>query len=108
LQSDPRWPARYVVQGPLALAHHYAGDREQAEHALDLSREWIGDVLDEILESPQQPVAMPWFDLVEALQIHDEASRAISGAASSLGPQVDRIREVSLGLIAGPSDRRPN
>ncbi|TWU32198.1 serine/threonine protein kinase [Novipirellula artificiosorum] len=100
--ADPRWPDRYLVQAPLALAYHYSGKSEQAKRALDLSGELIRDVLNVLREHPQENGSTLWSDLVEALQIHDEASQAIVGIPSPLRPNVDQVRGASLNLIARP------
>ncbi|EMB18546.1 hypothetical protein [Rhodopirellula europaea] len=41
----------------------------------------------------------PWFDLIEALLLHEEAYRTITDTPSTLRPQLDQLRQASVKLI---------
>ena len=105
VSSDPHWPAAFLVQAPLALAYHHNGNSEQAKRSLDQSRDAIESEIEATQRSLQRSARTPWFDLVEALQIHDEASMTILGKPSSLGPKVDQLRSDSLEMISQPIQR---
>jgi hypothetical protein len=96
--ADPHWPARYIVNAPLALAYHQQGELELAQQALNRSSQALEEQLKR-LENQNEPVLSPWFDLVEALVLHEEASQKVSSKPSSLRFQVDQIRQASLALI---------
>jgi serine/threonine protein kinase len=98
---DPRWPAKYLVHAPIALAHYHNGDIARASEALDRSDASIKELLLSLGERPPQNTETPWFDLVEGLQINREASQVIRGTPSSLTSQVDVSRAASLNVITG-------
>ena len=100
--ADPHWPDRYLAQAPLALAYHYQGNSELAKQRIERSSESLGVILDNLIEHPQESGMLRWNDLIEAVQIHDEATKAILGIPSELNPSVDRIRGASLELIEMP------
>lgn len=99
---DPRWPAKYLVHAPIALAHYHRGEIARASDALERSdemiQEWLSASSDRSLNSMQSP----WFDLVEGLLINREAWQVIRGSRSPLTSQLDERRAASLSLIKGP------
>lgn len=100
-QRDPRWPGKYLLHAPMALAHYHKGDISQASEALDRSDAAIRELLSGAREGSAQSREHPWFDLVEGLQINREASLVIRGTPSSLTSQLDQRRAASLDLIKG-------
>ena len=103
-EADRRWPDRYLVHAPLALALHHGGSIKQAEQVLEQSSESIRGILYELSQHLDGLETAQWNDIVEALLIHDEASRMILGVDSPLEANVERLRASSLQLIANPTN----
>ncbi len=97
--ADHRWPGNYLVHAPMALACERLGDRAQAKQVLERSEERIVAILAEAQDDPQHRLASPWFDVIEALQMHHEAGEQIGQGSSALNDQLDQIRTASLSLI---------
>ncbi|MEO9593171.1 serine/threonine protein kinase [Rhodopirellula bahusiensis] len=97
--SDDRWPAIYKVDAPLALAYHHLGKTDLAQQKLESSEQALKERLEEVQRQGQMTNPSPWFDLVEALLLHEEACRKIADRPSSLQSQLDQIRQASLDLI---------
>ncbi|MFG0266956.1 MAG: protein kinase [Rhodopirellula sp. JB055] len=97
--ADTRWPASYIVDAPLALAYQSKGDLERAGQALARSQKALELQLEALQDQSQSINPSPWFDLVEALLLHEEACRKVSDRPSSFGPQLKQIRQTSLALI---------
>lgn len=105
--ATTHWPDQFLSLAPLALAFHHNGQTEQAKRALQRSTASIQAILDDLPEHSQQSTSIRWNDLVEALQLHEEASEAILGTRSLLTPKVNRLRRSSLNLIAQPASQTP-
>lgn len=101
---DDRWPSIGLVHGPLALAYHAKGRQQDATEALARSAkatERIAGELyrDSVSADPGSSRPMPWFDLIEMLQIHREANLALTGSVPANLPQLGQLREESLQLL---------
>ncbi len=99
--QDPRWPAKYLVHAPIALAHYHSGDIARASAALEQSDSTIQELLSASGEANIHSLQTPWFDLVEGLLINREAWQAIRGSPSPLASQLDQCRAASQRLIKG-------
>ncbi|EMI27904.1 serine/threonine protein kinase [Rhodopirellula europaea] len=97
--DDHRWPARYIVDSPLAIAYHHQGNSELAQQTLERATENLTQRLEELQRPNQMDHSSPWFDLIEALILHEEACRTITDTPSTLRPQLDQLRQASLKLI---------
>ncbi|QDU44672.1 Serine/threonine-protein kinase PknB [Symmachiella dynata] len=99
--QDPRWPAKYLIHAPIALAHYGSGNVKQAREALDRSEAMLLEQLSASGERPLNGMVSPWFDQIEGLQIYHEASQVIGGTPSSLTLKLDQRRAASLKLLKG-------
>ncbi len=98
-KDDQQWPAHFIVHAPLALAYHHQGDSTQATQTLQQSEKALRRILKLYQNQPDRPSVSPWFDLVEALVLHEEASVAITGSPSALQSEVQQMRKVASDLL---------
>ncbi|MEO1524123.1 MAG: serine/threonine-protein kinase [Planctomycetota bacterium] len=98
---DRRWPSKYLVWAPLAIAYHQSGFSEEATETLVLSDEAINLQIEEIaiLQSDQSIPDSPWFDFLEALLINAEARNRIGGESGIHLERLRGIRDKSRRLI---------
>ncbi|MCD0458232.1 serine/threonine protein kinase [Roseiconus lacunae] len=98
-ERDPRWPSRYLVHAPLALAHYQSGNIAQATEALDKSDSALSDHLFRTDEETSRRPELPWFDKLEGVMLNREAWMVIRGTSPTLTSQLDQHRAESLKLI---------
>lgn len=89
--DDSHWRARGIVYPALAMAYHRIGDAEKARAAFEQSEQEIDGWTEAIKQGPVGFMPIPWFDWIECLILHREASILLTGFA----PADDlRLREV--------------
>lgn len=98
--SDDRWPFYELVYAPLAMAHHQAGNPDDALAALELSYLALESVARELVNQPNVVQDSPWFDFVEALVLNREAARLIHGHDPDPLMELETLRQQSLDKLA--------
>ena len=98
LQQSGRehWPSVGLIHAPLALALQATDRKAEALLALDRSKIAIEQTADTMLFAEGRPQQIPWFDFIELLQIHREATLALTGAVPAEPGQLDQLRQQSL------------
>lgn len=89
--DDPRWPARWIVDAPLAMALYHCGRIDEARAALIRANDSLAEVASIFLDDREHQ--WPWFDFVEMLSFHQEATRLISGGPAEASTLIETIRE---------------
>ena len=97
-----RWPGIDLIHSPLAMAYHQNGQSEQAEQELSKARNSIDRWLNRMVERPASPTLPPWIDIVEALVVFDETSRAITGRPAEVDERLRQIRDHAITQITVP------
>jgi hypothetical protein len=113
------WPARGLVDAPLAIALRRLGRNAEAEIALERADRTIERWIDELIERPledsptgnSQHVSekftrgsfnrnrIPWQDFAEALVLHREATLEIKGRLPDLELQLDAVRAAAFAKL---------
>ena len=91
--EDDRWHAKAIVHPALAMAHHRAGHAEQARAAFEVSEREIDGWTTSIQQGPVGSMPIPWFDWVECLLLHREASILLTGFAPADDPRLREVQE---------------
>ncbi|EMI19443.1 serine/threonine protein kinase [Rhodopirellula maiorica SM1] len=97
--DDPNWPGGDIVHAPLAIALHRSGQADEAREALLRADESLSRWIAELREQPTRSASLPWFDLVEAIVLHREATILLTGYAPAEHPELRELRQTSLDLI---------
>ena len=98
--GDRGWPGRDLVLAPLALALHGQGKTEQATTTLQTADQAIDRWLDKMVNDPDLPTPIPWFDLLEVCLLREEATIAITGTPPQDDPRWGKIRDHSTSMIS--------
>ena len=97
--DDRGWRGNDLVLAPLALAQHGQGKTDLAKKTLLAAEESMNRWLDRMVEDPNAPTPVPWFDLMEAVVLHREAIIAINGESTGEDPRWQQIRDHSLRML---------
>ncbi|WP_442512003.1 protein kinase domain-containing protein [Novipirellula sp. SH528] len=97
--EDPNWPGAEIVQAPLAMALHRSGQADEAREALRAADESLGRWIRDLQGQPTRSSPIPWFDFVEAIVLHREATILLTGYAPVENPELRVLRQTSLDLI---------
>jgi tetratricopeptide (TPR) repeat protein len=81
LTSSPEWPTKAVGYPALALAHHRAGRMAEARKALASADKALDGWTKEMQAAPVGTMPLPWFDWIDFLCLHREATRLITGTS---------------------------
>lgn len=92
--QDPRWPARGLVNSPLAIALYRSERIDEARQALARADESLMEFRG-VFSDGSAHVA-PWFDLVEMLAFRQEATVLITGKPATEPDFVHKIHQRSL------------
>jgi serine/threonine protein kinase len=98
---DRGWIGRELIHSARAIALHQSGQTSLAKHSLSLAdraiTRWTGKVVpaEETTFSP-----LPWFDLVEGIVLHSEATQAITGTEANSAEVIEKFREHALVVIS--------
>jgi hypothetical protein len=78
------------------MAYDATDRKKEAMVALERSDAAIEHMANEFLrdEGPQRPT--PWFDFIELLQVHREATTALTGQAPAIPAQLEQLRRQSI------------
>lgn len=88
------WPTAWLVDAPMAIAYHHLGRADDAMRSLRTSDESFPAMLESLERNDTQ--RFPWFDYVEMLCFHREATLLIRGEVSQPTEQLDEIRNRAL------------
>ena len=100
--EDDRWRAKEVVYPVLAMAYHRTGDAEQARAAFVKSEQAISDWTEKIVNGPVGTTPIPWFDWIECLLLHREASILLTQFAPAEDPRLRQVQTRSAALLEQP------
>ena len=98
-QRDPNWPNGDIVRPMLAIAYQQSGEHDQALAQLKLADATMEDLLEELESSSTGK--HPWFDVVETILMHREATQLITGKPVEPDPRLDAIQRRSRSLLQG-------
>ena len=100
-ETERNWIGRELVHSVRAIALFQSGQKQLAIQSLELAdtaiARWIGDIAP-TAESPFVP--LPWFDLVEGIVFHSEATQRIKGHDSKKEEFITKFREHAFVMIA--------
>lgn len=97
--EDPNWPGGDIVHAPLAIALHQSGQADEALQALSKADDALNHWGQQLRDQPTRSIDIPWFDLVEAIVLHREATMLLTGNAPAENIKLDQMRQTSLDLI---------
>ncbi len=97
--EDPYWPGRGIGDPLLAIAYHQAGRDEEAIRALERSSESLSDWLDQSLTRQQGAPPIPWFDWVQFLISHQQASILVTGETPPTDPRLAEMEALAVAAI---------
>ncbi|QGJ68932.1 Serine/threonine-protein kinase PknB [Planctomycetales bacterium 10988] len=87
-EEDPSWPGNGISYPLLAIAYQKTGQLSEAAEALAQSEKSLHHWLEESLEKEQGMPPIPWFDWIEFLVHHREASLLLTGVPPTLDPRL--------------------
>jgi hypothetical protein len=98
---DRGWIGRELIHSARAIAFHQAGQASLAKQSLSLAERaitrWTGTVVP-TEDTPFSP--LPWFDLVEGIVLHSEATKAITGTETNTAEVIAMFRQRALVVIS--------
>ena len=97
--DDKHWRASAVVYPALAMAYQRAGDAKRAQDAYAKTEQNLDSWINEIQQRPVGSMPIPWFDWIECLLLHREASILLTGFAPADDPRLRAIQERAQRLI---------
>ncbi len=97
--DDPNWPGAEIVQSPLAIALHRSGQAEAAREALRRADESLDRWIRDLQDQPTRSTPIPWFDFVEAIVLHREATILLTSYAPVEKSALRDLRQSSLDLF---------
>ncbi len=95
--QDRGWPNIGMIHSLTAIAHHQAGRTNEALASLGRSDEAMDRMMQELDSAPN--VSRPWFDFVEAVLLHREATAVITETTPELDPRIAEVQEQSRALL---------
>jgi hypothetical protein len=95
------WPARGLVDNPLAIAYQRQGKSSEASDSLRHSDQQIELWLEEAVRLDPEERKLPWYFLVEALAMHRDATQELKGTLIDNRPQIEAIRAEAFGNLDG-------
>ncbi|SMP59128.1 hypothetical protein SAMN06265222_106171 [Neorhodopirellula lusitana] len=98
-EQDQNWGGHGIEFPLLAIAYHRMGDSEKALASLNRSSEQLDSWLRASLARHQGTPPIPWFDWVEFLLIHQEATELITGQQPPSDPRFAEQRELAQAAI---------
>ncbi len=96
-QRDRNWPNGDIVRPLLAMAYQQSGQHEQALAQLKLADSTMEDLLQELESSTAGK--HPWFDVVETILLHREATQMITGNTVEPDLRLEAIQRRSRSLL---------
>jgi tetratricopeptide (TPR) repeat protein len=104
--EDDHWPHSAIALPALAMAYHRNGDADEARQTLAKAEQEIDSLIGAIEQGPIGSMPIPWFDWIECLLLHREASILLTGFAPADDPRLREVRQRALGRIdAGAPSR---
>ncbi len=97
--SDSRGPSGDLVHSLSAIALHRLGRSDEAQAALHRADQALDGMIREMLVTTDGP--WPWFDFVEMVLLHREATLTVTGKTEGLDPRIraaQRQTRARLGL----------
>ncbi|GAA4456954.1 serine/threonine-protein kinase [Novipirellula rosea] len=98
--DDPNWPGADIVHAPLAIALHRSGQADEARDALQKADDTLDRWFRDLKDQPTRSSPIPWFDFVEAIVLHRQATILLTGYAPADNPDLRELRQTSLDMIA--------
>ncbi|MEW4562771.1 serine/threonine-protein kinase [Bremerella sp. JC770] len=95
----PEWRGLGIGLPLLAIAHHHLGQDEEAEEALELSKQLLDRSLDESIEQLNGAPPMKWFAWMELVIHYREAHRLIRGELPPADPRFQMRRQKALAVL---------
>lgn len=93
---DPGWPGNGISYPLLAMAYERAGRHDDAVDALTRSQQAFDAWLDDSLRRNRGAPPIPWFDWIEFLVHHREATLLLTGEHSPDDPRLAEARDLAL------------
>jgi serine/threonine protein kinase len=102
--QDRQWPDSDLVHGLVAIAQYKLGQEELAIESLDRADQAVDRVMSR-LDSDPKSIRL-WFDFVERLLVHREATQLITGSLPRADPRMIAVQQdarVLLDAAASPA-----
>lgn len=97
--DDPNWPGRGISDPLLAMAYFESGQSAKAISALERSTASLDRWLDDSIQMRKGTPPMPWFDWIEFLIHHREATQLITGDDSVADPRFAQQKSLAEAAI---------
>ncbi len=98
--GSKNWPGVGLIQAPLAVAYAATNRQTEALSALQESQAAIIRAANNLLtDDGRRRTQTPWFDFIEQLQIHREATLAVTGVIPGNFELLDQLRWQALERI---------
>jgi hypothetical protein len=91
--ADPKWAGKAIGHPALAMAYLRSGRPEEARKSLATANRIIEDWQKSMLEGSLGSTPVPWFDFIECLLLHREATRLITGSPPVADPLWTRLED---------------
>ena len=96
---DRQWPEADVVHNLTAIAHYRAGHQQLALDALAQANEAVAERMAKLERAPDS--LAPWFDFVEMLLLHREATVLITGKRPPADAKMIAVQQDARALLNG-------
>lgn len=93
---DPGWPGNGISYPLLAMAYKRAGRHDDAMDALKRSQRAFDTWLDESIRRNRGAPPIPWFDWIEFLVHHRQATLLLTGEQPPDDPRLAEARDLAL------------
>ncbi|MEZ6129645.1 MAG: serine/threonine-protein kinase [Planctomycetaceae bacterium] len=97
--DDDNWRANTIVYPILAMVRHRLGNSDEAKEAFVRSETTIAEWSAAMERAPVGFLPIPWFDWIECLLLHREASILLTGFAPADNPALRKAQERARQLI---------
>jgi hypothetical protein len=98
------WPARGMVDAPLAIALQRLGKTPEAEEVLGKSDRQIEAWLKEASDPDSDARRFPWFYLAEALALHRDATHGLKAIWIDNQPRIEMLRAAGVAKLASTTE----
>ena len=90
------WPARSLVDAPLAIALSGQGNQTDALALLEESKRQIDDWVGHAIDIDSVGRKLPWYYLAESIAVNREATHKVYGMWIDIQPQISALRITAM------------
>ena len=94
--ASREWPARGLVDAPLAIALQHQGGSPEVPALLSHSEQQIKDWIDQAMDIDTVDRKLPWFYLAEAIAVYSDATHQLHGISMDNQSQIAALRTAGI------------